>query len=228
MSSRPRILIVEDEDAIRRGLCDLLAYNGLDPVGVADGTLGCERALAEPWDLIVLDVMLPGQDGFSICRAIRAERPGQAVVMLTAKDREEDILKGFEAGCDDYVSKPFSVSQLVARVKALLRRAGVDADRTLSAADVVVHVDALIARGPRGEVPLSVRDVEVLRHLAVRRPAVVKRTDLLAEVWGYQRVEGVETRAIDMHMVKLRRKLLGASDADLVETVRGAGYRMRP
>lgn len=228
MSARPRILIVEDEPAIRRGLCDLLAYHGMAPEGVEDGETGRQRALVEPWDLVVLDVMLPGVDGFTICRELREARSGQAILMLTAKDREQDILTGFEAGCDDYVAKPFSVGQLVARVKALLRRAGGQADRRFAVGPVWVHVDTLQARHDEQAVDLSVRDVEVLQLLATRRPAVVRRDELLMEIWGYQRVDGVETRAIDMHMVKLRRKLATVCDSPLIETVRGAGYRLVP
>lgn len=120
--ARPRILIVEDEVLIRRGLCDLLAYHGVKPVGVGEGTDGLARALAETWDVVVLDVMLPGVHGLSICERLRVARSGQAVLMLTARGREQDVLDGFSAGCDDYVAKPFSVVQPIARVKALLRR----------------------------------------------------------------------------------------------------------
>ena len=228
MEHKPSILIVEDEEPIRRGLCDLLAYHGMSPVGVGDGEEGLARALEAPWDLVILDVMLPGMDGFSICREVRAARSGQAVLMLTAKGREEDVLEGFAAGCDDYVSKPFSVAQLVARVKALLRRSGVAVQQPLGFADVEVDVDALEARRGGERVPLSIRDVEVLRYLADRRPGVVRRAELLTEVWGYKRVDRVETRAVDMHIVKLRRKLANVSGDPLIETVRGAGYRLVP
>lgn len=228
MSDRPRVLIVEDEDPIRKGLCDLLAYHGMLPEGAETGDLGLQRALAQPWDLILLDVMLPGVDGFQICREVRAARSGQAIVMLTAKGREEDVLEGFAAGCDDYIAKPFSVAQLVARVQALLRRAGAAADRSVRIGTLTIDPDTLQASRGEEAVDLSIRDVEVLRFLADHRPAVVRRQALLTEVWGYKRVERVETRAVDMHLVKLRRKLSKLTDEALIETVRGAGYRLAP
>ncbi len=226
MSLRPRVLIVEDEEPIRRGLVDLLVFHGMDPVAVATGDEGLRRALDEPWELVVLDVMLPGVDGFTICERVRDARSGQAILMLTAKGREEDVLRGFSAGCDDYVAKPFSVAQLTARVKALVRRAGAVPERVLVLGPVEVDEDALEARSDAGTVQLSIRDVEVLRFLASRKPAVVRRAELLSEVWGYVKVDRVETRAVDMHLVKLRRKLAEVCDQELIETVRGAGYRL--
>ncbi len=226
--SKPRILVIEDEDAIRAGICDLLAYHGLEPVGAATGDAGLASAFAGGWDLLMVDVMLPGVDGFSICRQVRERDPGQAILMLTAKGREEDVLEGFAAGCDDYITKPFSVAQLVARVKALLRRQGTKVERNVTSAGVTLQPDALRAHADDQTVALSTRDVEVIAYLARQRPGVVSRTDLLREVWGYKRVERVETRAVDMHIVKLRRKLSRITQADVIETVRGAGYRLAP
>jgi DNA-binding response OmpR family regulator len=226
MSERARILVVEDEEPIRRGICDLLAYRGHAPVGVATGTEGLEEALSGAYDLLVLDVMLPGVDGFTICERAREAWPGQAILVLTARGREGDVLEGFQRGCDDYVAKPFSVAQLTARIEALLRRARTQRPRTLTLGPLTVDVGNLVARGEGGEVTLSARDVEVLAHLALER-RVVSREELLREVWGYQRVEGVETRCVDMHMVKLRRKLSRAlPERSVIETVRGAGYRL--
>ncbi|MCO4746634.1 MAG: response regulator transcription factor [Proteobacteria bacterium] len=226
MSTRPSILVVEDEPHIRRGLCDLLAYNGYQPTGAADGLSGREQMLSQPWDLVILDVMLPGVDGVTLCRTLREARPGQAILMLTAKGSEADILAGFEAGCDDYVAKPFSMPQLVARVGALVRRASTTPTRwTLGPVEVDAH--QLVASNGQTEVELSPRDVAVIGHLLQHKDRVVPRTELLTEVWGYQRVDHVETRAVDMHMVKLRRKLAAvAGELALIETVRGAGYRL--
>ncbi len=220
--------MIEDEPAIRRGVCDLLAYHGLLPTGVANGAEGLRQAQAAEWDLLLVDVMLPEVDGFTICRQVRESKPGQAILMLTAKGREEDVLEGFAAGCDDYITKPFSVAQLAARVKALLRRSGAAAERKVSSCDLTVHADSLRATVGEASVPLSTRDVEVMVHLGARRPAVVSREELLTEVWGYQRVDNVETRAVDMHIVKLRRKLSVVSEQSVIETVRGAGYRLAP
>jgi len=217
-----RILVVEDEAAIRRGLCDLLAFHGHEPVGVERGDEGLEMALCEDFDLLLLDVMLPGVDGLTICREARARHPGRAILMLTARGREEDVLEGFSAGCDDYVAKPFSVAQLMARVSALLRRS------TASTALVIngCELDEADLRIRHGEVTvdLTLRDVEVLVFLH-RHGGVARRPELLREVWGYERVDAVETRCIDMHLSKLRKKLAPLG-VELIETVRGAGYRL--
>lgn len=228
---RARILVIEDEPAIRNGVCDLLAFHGHRPSGVGDGEGGLRLARSQDWDLVLLDVMLPGQDGFSICRQLRAEQPSVAILMLTAKGREEDVLEGFRSGTDDYVTKPFSMAQLVARVDALLRRAAsvqprrwtlgpleLDADQL-----VVRHLDAEIQR----EAQLSPRDLEVLAYLVEHRHRIVTREDLLRQVWGYRLTDNVETRCVDMHLVKLRRKLAElAPGVSVIETVRGAGYRL--
>ena len=119
MLPKPSVLVVEDEEAIRVGICDVLAFHGIQPLGVDDGDVGLAEALTGKHDLLVLDVMLPGTDGFTICRTVREKLPSQAILMLTAKGAESDILEGFRCGADDYVPKPFSVAQLVARVQAL-------------------------------------------------------------------------------------------------------------
>jgi len=224
MDARARILVVEDEDALREGICDLLVFKGMAPEGVARGDVGMQRALESAWDLIVLDRMLPGRNGLEICAAVREERPSQAILMLTARGREEDILAGFDAGCDDYVTKPFSLSVLVARVQALLRRNRGTA--SLDAGELSIDVGAFEATGPDGTVELSPRDVSLLVYLADRRERAVSRDELLLEVWKYASVARVNTRAVDMHVVKLRRKLAQVcSTMDPVETVRGVGYR---
>jgi DNA-binding response OmpR family regulator len=239
------ILVVEDEAPIREGICDLLAYHGHQPTGVGDGERGLAEALAGRYDLVILDVMLPGRDGFSVCEALRAERPGQAILMLTARGREQDVLRGFECGCDDYVAKPFSLSVLRARIDALLRRVapqpGPDEDaaadelptkpsRILSVGALELDLDNLRARVGERDIELTSRDLEVLEYLARERHRVVPRTDLLREVWGYERAEKLETRCVDMHVVKLRRRLAELLPADAespIETVRGVGYRLR-
>lgn len=218
-----RILLIEDEDAIRRGLVDLLAYHGHQPLPEADGDRGLERAVTETWDLLLVDVMLPGTDGFTIARQARAEHPSRGILMLTAKGSEQDILQGFAAGCDDYVTKPFSIAQLLARVDALLRRSAGPSLRQIG--PLALDTDHLAVRGPLGSRQLSQRDVELLAYL-IDQDRVVAREDLLREVWGYARVEAVETRAIDMHLVKLRRKLEAVIAEPVIETVRGAGYRL--
>jgi two-component system response regulator RegX3 len=168
--------------------------------------------------------MMPGMDGFTVCSRLREQRPGLAILMLTAKGSESDILKGFECGADDYVTKPFSVAQLMARVQALLRRSGAVL-RTFELGDVVVDPDQLMASCNGASADLSGRDVELLAYLAANRKRPLTREELLKEVWGYARVERVETRCVDMAIVKLRRKLATITSTDLISTVRGVGYR---
>lgn len=229
------ILIVEDEVPIRTGICDLLAYHGHQPTGVGDGERGLQEALSGRYALIILDVMLPSRDGFSICEAVRAARPGQAIMMLTARGREQDVLRGFECGCDDYVPKPFSLTILRARIDALLRRADAEpepkdaAARAIRVGDLILDLDNLRAQVGQREIELTSRDLDVLEYLARERHRVVPRVDLLREVWGYERAEKLETRCVDMHVVKLRRRLaqLWPGADSPIETVRGVGYRLR-
>ncbi len=223
---KPRILVVEDEQAILMGVCDVLAFHGYAPRGVADGEEGLSLALEQDWELLLLDVMLPGVDGFTICRRAREAKPHQAILLLTARGSEQDVLEGFSAGADDYVTKPFSVAQLTARVKALLRRAGVKPARRFQAAGLEIDGDRLQASRGERTVDLTVRDVELLAHLASAGARVVGRPELLRAVWGFERVERVETRCVDMHVAKLRKKLAELDGASVIETVRGAGYRL--
>jgi len=227
MIEKLRILVVEDEEAIREGICDVLVFHGYSPRGIADGTRGLSEALTGRYDLVVLDVMLPGMDGFSICRSLRQSHPRQAIMMLTARGDEADILEGFRCGADDYISKPFSVAQLVARIHALLRRSGAKPARRFQVGGL--HIDSEQNRVHRGEdhIEISPRDVEVLAWLTGAEGRTVSRAELLKEVWGYQRVESVQTRCVDMHIAKLRRKLSEITDEALIETVRGSGYRVR-
>jgi DNA-binding response OmpR family regulator len=232
------ILVVEDEAAIREGICDLLAYHGHTPTGVGDGERGLSEALTGGYALVLLDVMLPGRDGFSVCAALRAARPGQAILMLTARGREQDVLRGFECGCDDYLAKPFSLALLRARIDALLRRvasvgggaeSGPGPSRTLTVGVLALDLDNLRARVGERDIELSSRDLEVLEVLVRERHRIVSRVELLREVWGYDRAEKLETRCVDMHVVKLRRRLaeLLPEAESPIETVRGVGYRLR-
>jgi len=159
------ILVVEDEAAIRTGLCDVLAYHGHAPDGVESGEDGLRRALATPYALVLLDVMLPGKSGFDVCRELRAARPAQVILMLTARGEEADVLEGFRCGADDYLTKPFSVAELVARVEALLRRASGAAhvDRSPFAFGAWQVDPAARSAAREGEtVPLSARELALL------------------------------------------------------------------
>jgi two-component system response regulator RegX3 len=223
-----RVLVIEDEEPIRVGLCDVLVFHGLLPSSASDGAEGLQQALEGSFDLLMVDVMLPSLDGFSIVREVRAKKPSQAMLVLTAKGAEDDVLQGFAAGADDYVAKPFSVAQLMARVHALLRRSGSLGRRRfpVGVSGSTVDVDALQLEGELGAVPLSPRDVEILAYLTERAGRVVSRDELLRSIWGFQRLDHVETRCVDMHLSKLRRKIGQATGTELIETVRGAGYRV--
>jgi two-component system response regulator RegX3 len=218
------ILVVEDEASIREGLCDVLAYHGYEPRAVETGEAGLEAGRAADVELVVLDVMLPGIDGFEVCRRLRQERPQLPVLMLTAKGSEDDLVRGLRSGADDYVTKPFSVRELVARVEALLRRGDTARIETFPFGPWTVDVDGLRAIDGERSVSLSRREVEVLALLARERGRVVSRRTLLQEVWGWHNVDEIETRTVDVHLSKLRRKIQGDGDR-WIETVRGAGYR---
>jgi len=229
MSAKLGVLVVEDEKVIRDGLCDVLAFHGHAPSGAADGEEGLRVALGGSFALVVLDVMLPGMSGFDVCRELRAQRPRQAILMLTARGAEADVLEGFRCGADDYVTKPFSIAELMARVEALLRRAGevVESPRE-SFAFAGWEVDPETRRASDGGVgegvELTAREVALLALFAREQGRIVSRRKLLFEVWGMKHAERVETRTVDMHIAKLRKKI-GGDLAGLIETVRGEGYR---
>jgi len=221
------ILVVEDEAAIRTGLCDVLAFRGYAPTGVATGDDGLREAMSGRHALVLLDVMLPGLSGFDVCRAVRERLPDQPILMLTARGSEDDVLEGFRCGADDYVTKPFSVAELMARVEALLRRAGKlpraeETSFTLAA----WTIDPVARMAERGDerIELSRLELGVLALLARERGRIVSRRALLREVWGLQHVDGIQTRTVDVHVAKLRKKL-GMDDSGPIETVRGEGYR---
>jgi DNA-binding response OmpR family regulator len=226
------VLVIEDEEAIRRGLCDVLAFRGYAPEAAARGDEGLERALAGAHALLILDVMLPGMNGFDVCRKVRETRPLLPILMLTARGSEEDVLRGFGCGSDDYVTKPFRVAELMARVEALVRRAQ-GARRTevgrpsrFALRDWEIDAEAREARRGDEVAALSRRDLEILSLFAREAGRIVGRRQLLREIWGFANPERIETRSVDMHVAKLRKKL-GAPGDGLIETVRGEGYRFR-
>jgi two-component system response regulator RegX3 len=227
------VLVIEDEEAILRGLCDVLAFRGYAPEGAARGDLGLEMALASEIApaLVVLDVMLPGMNGFDVCENLRAARPELPILMLTARGSEEDILRGFRCGADDYITKPFSVAELVARVAALLRRSGlgpVDSEppKPFSFGAWTVEPAKRSASKDDEFVELTSRDLEILNVFAREKGRILSRRLFLTEIWGFPDPDRVETRSVDMHIAKLRKKL-GAPDDALIETIRGEGYRFR-
>jgi DNA-binding response OmpR family regulator len=227
---QPQVLIIEDEPAIRTGLTDALVYHGFGVTGEADGDRGLALALGGRFDLILLDVMLPGLDGFAICNEIRKIDRRQPIIMLTARTTDDDIVTGLSLGADDYVAKPFSVAQLVLRIKAVLRRAsiGVESERTLELGDDVrIDLENLSGQNGRDGIVLTRREADLLRYLMANADRPVSREELLNKVWGYDRNALIETRTVDIHIAKLRRKIEAdtAAPRHLV-TIRGAGYRL--
>jgi len=230
MQRKLRILIVEDEEAIRTGLSDVLVFHGYEVDCAADGNEGLDKALSGGFDLILLDIMLPGMDGFEICNRIRSQDRDQPIIMLTARSSDEDIIQGLSLGADDYVAKPFSVAQLVLRVQAVLRRSriAVALDHQLRLGDGIA-IDSRNLSGRRGGQALSFtrREVEILQYLKANSERPVSREELLTRVWGYARNLQLETRTVDIHIAKLRRKIEpDPAHPRYLLTVRGAGYRL--
>jgi DNA-binding response OmpR family regulator len=226
MAQKARILVVEDEAAIRSGLVDVFVYHGYEVETAEHGDDGLRLALGGNFDLILLDVMLPGIDGYEICNRIRQQDRRQPVIMLTAKSSDEDIVQGLTLGADDYVAKPFSVTQLVLRVQAVLRRAGVGeaAVREIRLNnDLVIDTENLSA----GDTVFTRREMDLLQYLCQQAGRPVTREELLARVWGYANHMEIETRTVDIHIAKLRRKIENdPANPEAIVTVRGAGYRL--
>jgi DNA-binding response OmpR family regulator len=229
MKKGMRILVIEDEQAIREGLADVLVYHGYDVDSAATGPDGLRMALSGKFDLVLLDIMLPGIDGYEICDRIRAEDRHQPIIMLTAKGADEEIIHGLKLGADDYVAKPFSIQQLVLRIEAVLRRsrAGLEQARTISLPNMEIDTENLCGRNEGGEVAFTRREIEVLSYLAENADRPVSREELLTRVWGYARNLDIETRTVDIHIAKIRRKIeVEPKEPRNLVTVRGAGYRL--
>ncbi len=229
MNKQIRILVVEDEKAIRTGLIDVLVFHGYEVDSAATGPEGLEKALTGKFELILLDIMLPGMDGYAICDRIRAVDRNQPIIMLTAKSSDEEIIQGLQLGADDYVAKPFSIQQLVLRIEAVLRRSQVGQKhaRTLNIGNIEIDTENLSGLNGTDEIVFTKREMEVLSYLAQNSERPVSRDELLSKVWGYARGLALETRTVDIHIAKIRRKI----EADPKEpakliTVRGAGYRL--
>jgi two-component system response regulator RegX3 len=229
MKRKPKasILVVEDDLSILHGLLDVLVFNGYEATGAEDGAEGLKLALERDFDLIVLDLMLPTLDGLSICRTIREKKPAQGIVILTAKGAEEDIVEGFKAGADDYVSKPFSLRELMVRVEAVLRRAGKRiGDEEIRFRDLFFSGKTLTASYDDQSVELTRKEMDIILYLHRHQDRIVSKKELLTEVWNYADPD-IETRTVDIHMLKLRKKItLLNPDASFIQTIRGEGYRL--
>jgi two-component system response regulator RegX3 len=223
------ILVVEDDPAILNGLLDVLVFNGYEATGLEDGGQGLEASLEENYDLIILDVMLPTLDGFSICRTVRKKKPGQGIIILTAKGSEDDVVTGFKAGADDYVSKPFSLRELMVRVEAILRRTGKNlGNEQVRFKDIFFDGKTLIASYQDRTVELTRREMDIIVYLHRHLERIVSKKELLTEVWQYADAD-IETRTVDIHILKLRKKIKTLiEDTPFILTIRGEGYRLDP
>jgi two-component system alkaline phosphatase synthesis response regulator PhoP len=221
-----KILIVEDEPDMVLGLKDNFEFEGYEVMTASDGLTGLERARTVKPDLLILDIMLPRLSGLEVCKILRGEGYDAPIMMLTARGQEIDKVVGLELGADDYVTKPFSVRELLARVRAILRRAGGGKKRVehYSFADVQLDFEKYKATRADEALELSPREFELLRYLIERKGDTVTRDQLLEDVWGYESYPS--TRTVDTHIAKLRAKIGDSgSDPKYILTIHGVGYK---
>jgi heavy metal response regulator len=219
-----RILLVEDDQRIAHFIKKGLAETGYIVDLVADGDEAIDEALATPYDLIVLDIMLPGRDGFDVLTEIRSSGAKMPVIMLTARDTVDDKVRGLDAGADDYLTKPFTFAELEARVRALLRRGSGNPAASLQIADVTLDpVSHIVRRGDR-TIEMTPKEYAVLEYFMRSPGRVLTRTQIIEHVWQYQ--FDTDTNLVDVYVNRLRRKLEDP-DGNLLQTVRGVGYALR-
>ena len=221
-----RILIVEDEPNMVAGLRDNFEYEGYEVITATDGVAGLERALNEAPDLVVLDVMMPRMSGLEVCKQLKSKRPSIPIIMLTARGQEVDKVVGLELGADDYVTKPFSIRELLARVKAVLRRAQTvpKEQERYSFGDVEVNLRSCQVSRKGKALDFSSKEFELLKYFLCHPGEALSRDRLLEEVWGYESLSS--TRTVDAHIVRLRQKIEpNPEDPRFILTVHGTGYK---
>ncbi len=229
MASR-RALVVEDDAAIRRGVCDMLRFHGFEVQEAADGDEGLEQAQSAEVDIVLLDLILPGKQGLEILEQVRNSRPTLPIIIMTAKGEEADRIKGLKLGADDYVVKPFSIKELIARIEAVMRRSPERPSdvKKVNVPGAVVDLgrsEVKFKDGTRSE--LSEKEVELLGYLARNRGRAISRDEILQRVWRIE-PRGMDTRTIDMHIARLREKLRDdPAEPGIILTVRGKGYMFR-
>ena len=223
---KTRILIVEDEPAMVAGLRDNFEYEGYEVISAGDGLHGLERALGEHPDLVVLDVMMPRMSGLDVCKQLKAKRPSLPIIMLTARGQEIDKVVGLELGADDYVTKPFSIRELMARVKAVMRRVAPSSTppEVYRFGDVEVFIRSNEVRRGGRPVELSAKEFALLAYFVAHPAETLSRDRLLDAVWGFEHYPN--TRTVDTHILHLRQKLeLNPEEPRLFLTVHGSGYK---
>jgi DNA-binding response OmpR family regulator len=221
-----RILIVEDEPAMVAGLRDNFEFEGYEVISAGDGVEGLERALADNPDLVVLDVMMPRMSGLDLCKQLKAKRPSVPIIMLTARGQEIDKVVGLELGADDYVTKPFSIRELMARVKAVLRRVSPQSSdqEIYKFSDIEVNVRSNQVLRSGSPVELSAKEFALLAYFISHPAETLSRDRLLDAVWGYENYPN--TRTVDTHIVHLRQKLEpNPEEPRFILTIHGSGYK---
>jgi two-component system alkaline phosphatase synthesis response regulator PhoP len=227
LADQPRVLIVEDEPMLAEGLADALRFQGYACDIATDGAAGLKAARRGGYDVLLLDVMMPEMSGFEVIETLRGEGSTLPTIMLTAKGAEEDRVRGLELGADDYVTKPFSIREVVARVGAQVRRTSLDRGDgdTFTVDGVEFDLGRLHARRGEEEIPLTPREGEIISYLRGHQGNVVTRDDFLLKVWRYP-TANVETRTVDNTLAALRKKIeRNPGDPQIIRTVRGKGYR---
>jgi DNA-binding response OmpR family regulator len=219
------ILVIEDDSAVRQGIVDVLEYAGYRTLEAADGHAGMDLALKANYRLLLLDLVMPGPSGFEILQALKKKRPGQAVIILSARGEENDRVRGLTTGADDYVVKPFSMKELLARVDAVLRRtcerAAPSDARAIPGGTADFQASRITIQGRTEE--LSGKEAELLRYLMDANGRVVSREEILRQLWGLD-PDRTETRTIDVHIMHLRAKLADKEQV-VLRTIRGKGYQ---
>lgn len=225
MKEKYRILVVEDDEPIRRGITDSLTISGYDVIESGDGDKALRLIISEEFDMALLDVVLPGTDGLSLLKEIRKERPSTPVLMLTAKGSEADRIRGLKLGADDYIVKPFSILEMLARIEAVLRRSP---ERPQYQPDVALPNGTLDLKNRKiifadsREESLTSKEYELIRHLATHQGRIISKEEILTRVWKLD-PRAVDTRSIDTTLARLREKL-GPDNAEAIVTLRGRGY----
>ena len=222
-----RILLVEDEPSLRDSIQDNLKFEGFQVDCAERGDKGLELALSEDFQLILLDLMLPGLDGFAFCRALKKEKPSLPILILSARTQSIDVVRGLELGADDYIKKPFEMAELLARVKVRMRLAKQNEALSLESyqfGDISVDFKKMeISKGGRS-LPVTTREFRILQHFIERRGEVVTRDELLNEVWGYNSFP--TTRTVDNYILRIRKMIENEpSKPEWILSIRGSGYR---
>jgi DNA-binding response OmpR family regulator len=222
--SPKKILVVEDEPAMVRLLRDNLVYEGYEVLVAGDGETAVTMAFEQNPDLILLDIMLPKLDGLSVCRRLRERNLEAPIIMLTARNLERDKVTGLKIGADDYLTKPFSVAELLARTEAILRRAGQKRFETYSFGDIDINFSSFEAKKRGKPIELSPREFEILHYMVEHRGQVISRTEMLDRIWGYG--GQALTRTVDSHIANLRQKIEDVpSNPVYIQTVHRIGYK---